>query len=183
VRGIRLVVVGFSATIALAIAGDAAAAFTLVPGNVYTSDSSTNTILQLDSSGLQVGSLTVPGATSGVRGMAFGPDGTMYVVIPFESGFKVLLLNSQGNVRGEYSGPSYIAGNITYGKIAVAGNRFYVAGADNLVAFDRFKPAATVIYQENQLFDVLVMPAGNLLVASAYRIDEVTSAGAQSVPN
>lgn len=163
--------------IAMMVSQSAAAAFALVPGNVYTADSSTNTILQVDSTGVELGSLTVPGALDGVRGMAFGADGTMYVVVPAPGGFKVLLLNAKGNVRGEYTGTSYIGGNLSYGKIAVSGNRFYVAGANNLVAFDRNVAAGAIIYQTNQAYDVDVLPSGNLLLASAYQIDELNTAG------
>ena len=48
-------------------------AFELVPGHIYTSDSWTNSIIQVRPDGVEVDTLTLPGHTDGTKGLAFGP--------------------------------------------------------------------------------------------------------------
>lgn len=72
----------------------------------------------------------------------------------------------------------YIGGNISYGKVAVGNGNIYVAGGNNLTRFQiGDSSSATTIYTTNQVYDVEVLPSGNLLVASAYEVQELTPAG------
>jgi hypothetical protein len=102
------------------------------------------------------------------------------------SGFAVLAIDSSGTVQQTYAMSSvYLAGNLSYGKIAVNGQYIYVAGANQVTRFNVGDPnSGTSIYQNNQLFDVNILPNGNLLAASAYYIDEITSSGStvRSIP-
>jgi hypothetical protein len=54
---------------------------------------------------------------------------------------------------------------------------FYVAGQDNLRRFNADGAQSSVIYTGNQIYDVAVLPSGNLVVASAYSIHEITANG------
>jgi hypothetical protein len=119
-----------------------------------------------------------PSIGSEARGMAFGPEGWLYVVVVAGSDFGVVALDSSGSVKATYKGPGYVEGNLSYGKIAFGKNgQFFVGGADNLVAFTVGSPDGTVIYTNNQIFDVKGLPSGNLLVLSAYQLQEITTTG------
>jgi len=170
---------GIGAAILLNI-HSAFAGFSFVPGDYYTSNYFSLTITQYDPTGNVVGSLTLsPTLGNDVRGIAFGPDNLLYATLTRGSnGFAVLALDSAGNVHQTYTGPVYVFGNISFGKIAVDSQYLYVAGQDSLVRFTLSYPSSiTYIYTNNQVFDVKPLPSGNLIVASAYQIDEITNSG------
>lgn len=160
-------------------AQSAYAAFTFVPGDYYTSNYSSNTITQYNTAGDVVGSLTLPSSYgSEVRGLTFGSDNLLYATLVTNTGFSVLALNSAGVTQQTYSGNIYVAGNLSFGKITVDGQYLYVAGQDQLTRFLLGNPSSgTPIYTNNQVFDVKPLPNGDLLVASAYQIQEITNAG------
>lgn len=168
----------FIATLALAQA--AAGAMTLRPGDVYTSNYFSNTINHYDVSGTLIDSLTLPSSIgSEVKGLTFGDNGLLYAVVVNGAAFNVVAIDGSGTVHESYSGAGYIAGNLSYGKIAFGSNgNFYVAGSDNLVAFSRGDSQGRIIRTDNQMFDVEVLPSGNLLALSAYGLTELTPTGA-----
>jgi len=155
--------------------------FSFVPGNIYSTSYGSFDIIEYSSKGAALASLTLSSTLGdGLRGIAFGPDGLLYTVMVRGSGFAVLALDSSGVVHQAYSmDPLYLAGNISYGKIAVDRTYIYVAGADELIRFTLgSNDPGMSIYTNNQVFDVKVLPSGNVLVASAYEVDEITNAGA-----
>jgi hypothetical protein len=169
------------------IAQTAYGTFGYDPGNYYSANYFSRTITEYNPSGGVVGSFTVPAAQADeIRGIAFGPDGLLYATAVRGSGFAVLAIDSSGAVRQTYAQSSvYLAGNISYGKIAVDNQHIYVAGAHQVTRFDKGNPSSGVsIYQNNQLFDVDLLPNGNLLAASAYEIHEITPTGTsvRSIP-
>lgn len=168
----------FIATLALAQA--AAGGMSLRPGDIYTSNYFSNVISHYDVSGTLVDSLTLPTSIgSEVKGLTFGDNGLLYAVAANGAGFNVVAIDGSGTVHESYSGPGYIAGNLSYGKIAFDSNgNFYVAGSDNLVAFSRGDSQGRIIRTDNQMFDVEVLPSGNLLALSAYSLNELTPNGA-----
>lgn len=163
------------------------AAITFTPGHYYSSTDSSRVITQYNPAGNVVGTLTLPTTLgSAVRGLAFGADNLLYATEVRDSGFAVLALNSSGAVQQTYAMDLvYVAGNISYGKVALDSQYLYVAGANQVTRFTLGNPASGVsIYTNNQLFDVEPLPNGNLLAASAYQINEITNAGAlvRSIP-
>jgi hypothetical protein len=148
-------------------------------GDLYTSSSFSSTIRHYDVKGNYLDSMSLASQYGeNVKGMAFDKNGWLYAVSSNKGGMAVTALDSAGNVHGTFSGPGYITGNISYGKIAFGKNgEFYVAGSNNLVAFTPGESAGKVIYTNNQVFDVKVLPSGNLLVLSAYSLEEITPAG------
>jgi hypothetical protein len=159
---------------------DGSADFAFVPGHYYTSDSSSLLITEYDSTGTVIGWYTVPfGLGEELRGLAFGPDGLLYADLSRgSSGFVVLALQSDGNVVASYAGSVYVAGNASFGKIAMDGQYLYVCGQDVLTRFLLGAPSSgTTIYMDNQIFDVKPLPNGHLFVASAYHVDEITTSG------
>jgi hypothetical protein len=151
-----------------------------VPGHYYSSNESSRVITEYDSTGIVVGSYTVPSALGEeMRGLAFGADGLLYVTLSRGSaGFAVLALQSDGHVAASYAGPVYVAGNLSYGKIAMDNQYLYVCGQNVLTRFLLGDPlSGTTIYTENQIFDVKPLPNGHLFVASAFYVDEITASG------
>ena len=161
--------------------------FSFTPGDYYSANYGSPTITQYNPAGGVIGSFDVPSAVSSdIRGLAFGPDGLLYATAVQGSGFAVLAIDSAGTIQQTYAiGSVYLAGNLSYGKIAVNGQYIYVAGANQVTRFNIGDlNSGTDIYQNNQLFDVNILPNGHLLAASAYYIDEIMSSGStvRSVP-
>jgi hypothetical protein len=159
--------------------GTTAAAFTFTPGHIYTTNYFSLDIMEYDSSGNFVDSITLPARLgSETRGIAFGPGNLLYVTMVSGSGFAVYGLDSTGAVLQKYRYPVYVAGNLSFGKIAIDDRFIYVAGQDELIRFKVGRPrSGRSIYTNNQVFDAKVLPSGNLFVASAYAIDEITNQG------
>jgi hypothetical protein len=153
----------------------------ITAGDLYTSDNFTgNVIRHYTASGAYVESFSVPSSYgTSVRGMALGPDSLFYATVANgSSGFNVVALNSAGAVQKTYSGPEYVAGGTTSGRIAFANNgQFFVAGHHNLRRFSINNPDGTVVYTNNGVYDATALPSGNLLVLSAYQLDEITPNG------
>jgi hypothetical protein len=156
------------------------AAFSLVPGDYYTANYFSNVIEQYDPAGHVVGSYTLPAAYgSEFRGLTFGPDNLLYATTITPNGFDVVALDSAGAVQQTYFSTVNISGNISYGKISTDGQYLYVSGSDVLTRFLLGVPTSgTIIYSNNQVFDSKPLPNGNLFVASAYSVQEITPNGA-----
>ena len=89
-----------------------------------------------------------------------------------------MALDSSGAVQATYTGSLTVCCNITYGKIALDNKYIYVAGGNSLTRFELGNPTSgSVIYTENQIYDVKPLPNGNLFVATAYDVDEITTSG------
>lgn len=139
-----------------------------------------NRINHYDAAGAYLDSLTVPFETfRGFKGLTFGNDGLMYAVYgEFTDGFSVLAYDQQGIVRNTWTHSTYVGGNLSYGKIAFGNDgSFYVSGQDELVKFTAGQSSGKEIYTNNQVFDVETLPSGNLLVLSAYALEEITPDG------
>ena len=154
-------------------------AMNLVPGDFYTSDWQTNVILHLNSTGALVDTYTVDKAYgSNLQGLTFGPDGRLYVVTNRDSsGFGVIAIDNSGTVQQAFGG-NEIFSNGNSGKISFGvGGECYVSNRDHLIAFTPGNSAGSVIYTANQVYDAKQLPSGNLLVVSAYQLDEITPTG------
>ncbi|MFL5327935.1 MAG: PEP-CTERM sorting domain-containing protein [Gemmataceae bacterium] len=152
----------------------------IVPGDIYTSNYSSE-IKHYSTAGAYVESISIPSSFgSDVKGLAYGPDNFLYATVGNgTSGFNVVALDQNGSVIQTYSGPEYVNGNLSFGKIAFgSNNQFFVGGQNNLRRFTIGNPTGTVIYSNNQIYDVTLMPSGNLLVLSAYDLKEITPNGA-----
>jgi DNA-binding beta-propeller fold protein YncE len=161
--------------------GPTAAAFGFTTGHIYTTNYFSLDIMECDSSGNFVDSITLSARMgSETRGIAFGPDNLLYVTMVHGSGFAVYALDSTGAIQQTYRyGHNYVAGNLSFGKIAIDNRFIYVSGQDELIRFTLGNPrSGRLIYTNNQVFDAKTLPSGNLFVASAYAIDEITNKGA-----
>ena len=156
------------------------AEFSLSSGDYYSANYFSNIITQYDSAGNIVGSYTLPAEYgSQVKGLTFGPDNLLYATTVTDAGFSVIALDGAGNVQQTYSGTVYINGNLSYGKISTDSNYLYVSGQNVLTRFLLGDPSSgTVIYSDNQIYDSVPLPNGNLFVAAAYSVQEITINGA-----
>lgn len=159
--------------------GTTAAAFSFTPGHIYTTTYFSLDIMEYDSAGTFVDSLALsPSLGSETRGIAFGRNNLLYVTMVTDSGFTVYALDSTGTPRERYIGDVYVAGNLSFGKIAINGRFLYVAGQNDLIRFRLGHPhSGRSIYTNNQVYDVKLLSNGHLFVASAYAIDEITANG------
>ncbi|MFL6657196.1 MAG: PEP-CTERM sorting domain-containing protein [Massilia sp.] len=148
--------------------------------DLFTSNSmGSNQVSHYAANGAFIDSFNVGGTGGDVRGMAFDQNGWMYAVRSVGSGLGVTAIDSNGVVHGQYSAASYVMGNISYGSIAIANDgKFYVASQDSLIAFTPGVAQGTAIYTNNQVFDVKALANGNLMVLSAYALDEISPSGA-----
>jgi hypothetical protein len=153
---------------------------TFTAGHYYSSyddfSSFTPTITEYASDGRILGTLALAlDSSEQVRGLAFGKDRLLYVATAsYNGGFSVSAIDSSGAIHQTYLGSTYIFGNISFGKIALDSRHLYICGQDELVRFDLGDPSSgRSIYTNNQVFDVKILPNGNLLVASAYEVDEI----------
>jgi hypothetical protein len=166
----------------------AAFGFSITPGDYYSSDTFSQTISHYTPTGALVDSYTFSSSLAdSVHGIQFH-DGNLFAVAEVGTGFNILKLNSNGQVTPLFQNvPLYIGGNISYGKIAVDGSDIFVAGQNSLLKFNlNGSGEPQTIYRDNQVYDVKVLPSGNLLVASAYSIVEITPTGSvvkQIAPN
>jgi PEP-CTERM motif len=174
---------------------DVRAGFTV--GDIYSSFNELhdeNAVAHYDSTGAYLGSIAMP-ATSiygSTRGLAFGPDGLLYVVqdqIHQDASFKlvnqvdVLAYDSSGALKATYTydGPGSSMSNISYGKIAFDGAGHILVGVGGgLLEFDQGSPTSGhIVFPTSNygVFDVKALANGHLLVESAYDIYEITSSG------
>lgn len=147
--------------------------------DLFTANSmGSNQVSHYAADGSYIDAFTLGGVGTDVRGMAFDQNGWMYAVRAVGSGLGVTAIDSNGVVHGQYSAASYVTGNITYGAIAMANDgKFFVASQNSLYAFTPGVTLGTAIYSNNQVHDVKVLPNGNLMVLSAYALDEITASG------
>lgn len=164
----------------LAIAGTANA-FTLSPGHFYAAGSPwENLIHEYDAQGRWVSSLAIPSAR--VRGIAIGPDGNLYAVVdpePNGSTPRVDVIDSNGQIIRNYPFTGSIWGHIALGKIVFSrdGTAFYVGTGTGIYRFIVGGISGSPM-TSGYIYDVEVLPSGQLLVAEDGRISIRTAAGA-----
>ncbi|WP_428305461.1 hypothetical protein [Lacipirellula sp.] len=157
--------------------GVADGAITFLPGHYYASNYNSSIITQFDADSTPIASVNLGRE---VRGIAFGPDGLLYAVTrPQSFGFEVLAIDGQGAIKAAYGADApYLGGNLSSGKISVGNSHVYVAGGSMVTRFQIGNPAsATKFYESNKVFDVEVLPSGNLLVGSGNEVLELTADG------
>lgn len=150
------------------------------PGDFCATSYFSNTITHYNRQGAILGSMTVPsGLAEDIKGLAFGPDDLLYAVAERDSGFAVLALDAYGSVHQTYPfGSNYIGGNLSYGKIAFGNDgAFYVGGGAGLVRFDHGNPNSGDLVYGGGVYDVEVLPSGNVLIVTSYDLHELTASG------
>jgi len=129
-------------------------------------------ITQYDDAGERIEALNLTGRFAApnreLRGLAFGPDGLLYVAQSRDpgNGFRVIALDEAGQVQSVFEDPAAIWNNLGFGKLAFDEAGFlYVGTNSGLVRFDPTQPAAgELIYDAGQVIDVEALPGGGLLI-------------------
>lgn len=152
-----------------------------IAGHYYTANYNSQVITQYNSALDVVGTFTVdPIHGTGVHGLAFGPDNLLYAVLGRPGvGTDVIAITSSGVVQQTYTSTVFMT-NLSHGKIAVDSQYIYMAALNRITRFQIGNPtSATTIYSRapNSVFDVEIMPNGNLLVASDDYVDEIAPDG------
>jgi len=164
----------------LGLVPTASAALTFTLGHYYSANQGSLRISEYNAAGTVVGTFDLPSALGQeARGVVFGPDGFLYVTVVRGSGFSVLALDSTCTVQAIYSVANvYTAGALSYGRLAVDAQHIFVTAGNQVTRFDIGAPNSGVaIYNDNQLYDVKLLPSGNLFIATAYHIFEITASG------
>ena len=175
------------ALVSVALAGPAHA-MTFTPGHLYASGGSLQgdlAINEYDAAGNLLSSMTPPPPISAIggeaRGMAFGPDGNLYVVRAaptFGDPAFVQALRSDGSVVRSYSLPASISSNAFLGRIAFdpTGDRFYVATGLGVYRFEGGSTTGS-LFIDAPAIDVEVLPNGELLVGGGDYLYHYSSSG------
>jgi len=158
---------------------------TFTPGHFYSSSNGTGSqdIYEYDETGTFLSSMIPRSLMAGdeLRGIAFGPDGFLYAVKSHfaEVGFQILALDSSGRTQVTYTKADIgLGGDSGYGKIAFDQKYIYVAAGSDLIRFTfGNSDSGESIYSNNAIIDVKPLPSGDLFVAWAYGIDEITNTG------
>ena len=176
---------GFAATVLLAPSEPVAFDFT--PGHIYaTPGFVARSVTQYDANGDFVDVLNLnadfQAPNREFRGVAFGPDGLLYVAQNRDpgNGFRVIALDEAGNVQKVFEHPSVISNNAGFGKIAFDDvGRFYVGGNSGIVRFEiDDEDSGQLFYDQRSIIDVEVLPDGNVLAIPGSDIIELDPTGA-----
>ena len=155
--------------------------FEFVPGHLYTTAPFTNKVEHYGACGSYIDSLTLPGNASDERGLAFGPDGLLYVVTSSSTnsgGFDLIAIDSSAAVHARYPGTAYVWGNLSSGDIKFgADGKVFLDGGDSLFSLAPGVSQFQNIYTTNQMFATKPLPSGNLLALSAYDLKELAPDG------
>lgn len=168
-----------SFTAALIAVGGSAFGFNIVAGDYYSSSCFSSTVTHSSQTGQALESYTFSRSLAdSIRGIQFR-NGNLYTVAEKDAGFNILKLDGTGSATCLYSNvPSFVTGNISYGKLLVTNTSIYVGSQNSLFKFNiDGTGSAQSIFTDNQIFDVVAMPSGHLLVATAYSIKEITTDG------
>ena len=155
--------------------------FEFTAGHFYASEELSPIITEYDSDGTVLDNLTVPlGQNRELQGLGFGPDALLYGTVCYGGALEVVAMNSSGSIVQQYSYPAFsIWNNTSYGKLVFDNaGRFYVGGADGIARFDIGNAASgTKVSTLTDIFDVDVLPNGNILATDSYDIFELAPNG------
>lgn len=156
--------------------------FDFVQGHYYGTDDS-RVITEYDRQGQIVSTLTLSslGASSYLRGSAFGPDNLLYVVVNDQQTFslRVLALSNHGAVQAEYRYQTYIGGNLVLGRIDFDNDgNFYVSTGIGVIRFQRGSPASGALHiGAGSYYDMTIGPDNRMFLVSDYNLYEYTIQG------
>ncbi len=159
-------------------------AFSFSEGHFYATRYDTHFITEYDSSGNIIDTLNLSSLDGDqyLRGLAFGPDGLLYATVGQMNNFKVLAINSSGNIQQTYMHTGAVGGNISYGKIDFDNNgHFYVGDGVGIIRFNTGGPLSGDRFSNvtSGVFDIKTLSNNNMLVVTDYNLLELDSSGNQ----
>jgi hypothetical protein len=169
-------------SLAAVVLGTAAARadFTFTPGHYYAANAQSPVLSEYSQSGALLGTLILPSSEArDLRGITFGPDGLLYASAIGDAGPAVLALDASGAIRQKYRLPAAaLRDNIATGKITFNGTTGYVTSPYTSARFQVGDPGSvTPILSNLDVYDLDVLPGGDLVVAINRDVYELTAAG------
>jgi hypothetical protein len=147
-------------------------------GDIYTTHYNDNIVSQYDVEGNFKGSLTVEGVNT-IRGIAYY-NNLLYAAVNggWSDDLSVIAFDESGAIVEEYRSVGRVAGNISYGKIAIDDNAgIFVGQGNDLMHFVVGESeSAESLYGEG-IFDVKTLSNGTIIVATSYNILFMDSQG------
>jgi len=173
--GIAIICLGFSSQAPALPLGFA-------PGHIFTTQYFSTDIKEHSVDGRLLATFSIKGLQLGeeTKGIAFGPDGYLYVVLDrlFE-GARLVAIDANGSIVKSYALPVPTGGNISYGKLEFADDgRVFVGTGAGVVRIELGATGSAQLLDATQdVFDLALLPSGNLLMISGYSLDEIDSNG------
>jgi len=160
-----------------------AAPLSFAPGHIYTTQFFSTNINEHSVDGRFLTTVSIQGLEQGeeTKGIAFGPDGNLYVVLDklFTSA-RLVSVDENGAISESYALPGSTGGNLSYGKLEFTDDgKVYVGTGAGIVRVQLGDPGSAQLLGAQTLdaFDVAALPGGNLLMISSYSLDEIDSDG------
>lgn len=169
----------FTLIVCLLSAPLGAASASFVANHIYatSSDFGNRSLAEYDPDGdaVRVLQLTALSSSEETKGVGFGPDGRLYLVVDtlFDSA-RLLALDANGAVLSSYALPSAVGGNLSFGKLAFPNLSTALIGTGSgLIKVDLKNGATQFFGSVGGVFDVEVLPNGNLLAVENYQVSEL----------
>jgi hypothetical protein len=161
-----------------------AAPLSFVPGDIYSTQFFGTDINQYSSTGSLLGTTPISGLLAGeeTKGLGFGPDGSLYVVLDrIAEGARLVSIGPNGSVLNSYQLPTSTGGNISYGKLSFGpDNSAYIGTGSGLVRVNLGNATSSRIVRlslSSDVFDMSVLPNGDQLVLSGKDLNEFNAGG------
>jgi hypothetical protein len=169
--------------VALVLPGLAVAApLTIQEGHIYATSYFETDVRQYDPDGQLLATLHLPELNAGeeTKGLGFGLDGRLYVVLDaLYSSARLVAIDPNGRILSSYPLPESTGGNLSFGKVGFAdATTAYVGSGSGLLKVNLKTGSVQNLYSTS-VYDLKVMPTGNLLLVEGYGIFEHTPAGAR----
>lgn len=152
------------------------------PGYLYSTDEGDTNIMEYSGSGELLNTLQLVGLNrqEETKGLVFGPDGRMYIVLDtLYTSARLVAIDPNGAIVSSYALPNATGGNLSYGKVMFVDDYHVLVGTgDGLIRVDiRNETSAQTIYN-GSVFDLEQLPNGNLIVIDENKVWELTADGA-----
>jgi hypothetical protein len=145
-----------------------AVAFGFSPGHIYSTQFFETDISEYSTNGRLLATTSIEGLQPGeeTKGLGFGPDGNLYIVLDrlFE-GARLVSVDSTGAIVNSYELPVATGGNLSYGKLGFDDDGMVYIGTGAGIVRVRLGDAnsAQLLGDDTaDAFDLSVLPNGNL---------------------
>ncbi|MEL7538936.1 MAG: Ig-like domain-containing protein [Pseudomonadota bacterium] len=172
----------------VATAPSGAIALELSPGNILTTSETfafSIEINEFSDTGSEIGASELLDAVEGedLQGLVSGPNGLVYAMVTkLPDDARLVSLGPSGAVFASFPLRSALGGNVSLGKVVYdGGDKIFVGGRLGVDELDLSSFNIRSVYDLGRVFDLAVLPSGNLLVAERNSIWEVDPADGRRI--